>query len=76
MNETPKEWCTRVFGEQAAEDIPVDMTWNDFFVAQKRSDGQQPPLNKQTQERCLWRLAEILHTPVEKLRAEIGKENT
>lgn len=71
MNETVKEWVSRVLGESAAEGIPEDMTWNGFFVALKTKDAQQPSLDEQTQRKCLWRLSEILRTSPEQLMKEL-----
>ena len=73
MNETVKEWVGRVLGESAAEDVPESMTWNGFFVALSTKDAQQPLRDEQTQRKCLWRLAEILHVSPEQLTCDIER---
>lgn len=73
MNETVKEWVNRVLGPSAAEGVPEDMTWNGFFVALRTEDVQQPLEDEQTQEKCLWRLAEILHVSPEQLIHDIER---
>lgn len=73
MNETVKEWVERTLGADAAEDVPESMTWNGLFLALSLRDAQQPSLDEQTQEKCLWRLSEILHVSPEQLAHDIER---
>lgn len=71
MLATVKEWYSDVYGEQEAEGIPAELTWNALLGVLTTPGVQEPVLSTKARERCIRELARICRINVDILYSMI-----